>query len=149
MKIRLQHVSNSSSSSFVGWGWMIDQIKVVDQKKIQQAVMKTVNKKVIECSWMKKEDAQEWLERFQNAEDCNGSSLSDLIHSVYEDDPYEMLDMMGIPHDSCYEEWGVIVQPDYEETPKQAVAEVLRELEALGLKPKGDATYFEEAWRDS
>jgi len=143
MKIRTQHVSNSSTSSFVGWGWLFSDVVVEDANKFIDVI-----KNSIKTSEHREEYKQQLIDTFSKIEIENGQT----VDSIKEDD-YSVLEFIGITYQYLPEEFdmgggGFVSEPEYEQSAKDMCKALENELQAKGLGVLCRPSYFQEAYHD-
>jgi len=153
MKLRTQFVSNSSTSSFVGWGWTFDRCKVVDIEKIKQALIDRAQKLCDQYP-----DNAWYQNRLKDYKNFNTNiNVGDIELGPYYNEEteteMELAEHLGISVQYIPDGWGMggggfIVTPGMDETPRQVCNELKEQLEKAGIEVDGEPEYYEEAYND-
>ncbi len=126
MKIKTDFITNSSSTSFVGWGITLDFNDFLDKKE--------VIKKAFDV-YKSEHNGRGTIEKF-------------------EEDPYDILDYLPTNIIIDWKVWddviyigGKVSDLKDDETPKEFKSKILNELNNLGFNVK-EIEFIEESWYD-
>ncbi len=120
MKIRTQHVSNSSSSSFVGWGFRMRDVIVRDLQKLNGHFPGVAQA-------MSKSDIDQSFDDIWDNYSYGNRRNDEFVEAMYEADELISFD---------YEDpAGFVVVPGMDETPRKVCQELVEKLANCGLEP--------------